>query len=333
MSQHRVPPVSARGAVDLSALRTPSPAAVPAGPDGGAGRSTSAAAPGDSPAGGSAVVRDVTDADFGAVVELSHQVPVVVDLWAEWCGPCKQLSPVLERLAQEYGGRFLLAKVDVDANPQIAAAFQVQSIPSVVAILGGQPVPMFQGAYPEAQVRAILEELLKVAADNGIAGTTGAGTTGAGGPAEASAPPEPVEPPLPPLHQAAYDALEREDLDGAAAAFKQALRENPRDDDARAGLAQVELLARLSTLDPAVVLAAAARAAATDVDAHLPAADVEVATGKAGAALERLVSVVRVTSGADRERVRLRLLDLFEVVGTATPEVSAARRALASALY
>ena len=324
MSQHGVPPVSVRGAVDLSALRAPS---APAGQDGGAGRAPSAAASGGSPAGGSAVVRDVTDADFGAVVELSHQVPVVVDLWAEWCGPCKQLSPVLERLAQEYGGRFLLAKVDVDANPQIAAAFQVQSIPSVIAILGGQPVPMFQGAYPEAQVRAILEELLKVAADNGIAGTTDAGDA----PEESAA--EPVEPPLPPLHQAAYDALEREDLDGAAAAFKQALRENPRDDDARAGLAQVELLARLSAVDPAAVLAAAARAAATDVDAHLLAADVEVATGKASAALDRLISLVRVTSGVDRERARLRLLDLFEVVGSATPEVSAARRALASALY
>lgn len=326
MSQPHVPPMPVRGAVDLSALRPPAPRTREPGP-GGPGAPSG---PAPSPVSGAAAVQDVTDAEFGSVVELSARVPVVVDLWAEWCGPCKQLSPVLERLAEEYGGRFLLAKVDVDANPQIATAFQVQSIPSVVAILGGQPVPLFQGAYPESQVRAILEELLKVAAANGITGTVAAGPEAEGAQPEAT---EPEEPPLPPLHQAAYDALEREDLDGAAEAFRQALRENPRDSEARAGLAQVELLARLAGLDARRVLAEAARAARDDVDTHLRAADVEIASGQATSGLNRLVAVVRATSGGDRERVRLRLLDLFEVVGTTSPEVSAARRALANALY
>jgi putative thioredoxin len=327
MSQPSLPPISARGAVDLSALRQPPPP--PAA--GRASRAGGAEAPDPAARSLDGFVRDVTDATFGAVVELSAQVPVVVDLWAQWCGPCKQLSPVLERLAEEYGGAFLLAKVDVDANPQIAAAFQVQSIPSVVAIVGGQPVPMFQGAYPEAQVRAILDELLKVAAENGITGTLAAPTGGADGDAAAAA--EPVEPPLPPLHQAAYDALEREDLDGAAQAFGRALRENPRDVEAKAGLAQVELLKRLAGLNPGTALATAAQAAADDVEAHLVAADVEVATGRAEAGLARLVALVRQSAGADRERVRVRLLDLFEVVGSGSPEVAAARRALASALY
>ena len=198
MSQPMVPPISPRGAVDLSALRPPQPTGQP--PAGGAAGGSNATA-------GSGVVRDVTDATFGAIVELSSQVPVVVDLWAEWCQPCKQLTPVLERLAHERGGCFLLAKVDVDANPQIASAFQVQSIPTVVAVLAGQPVPMFQGAYPEAQVRAIIDELLKVAAQNGITGTVAPGSGAeARGPAPES---EPAEPPLPPLHQAAYYALDR----------------------------------------------------------------------------------------------------------------------------
>lgn len=320
------PPLHTRGAVDLSALRRPPRGE--AAPGGAGAASSGAGAP--PPQGAVGVVQDVTDATFTAVVELSQRVPVVVDLWAEWCGPCKQLSPVLERLAAEYGGRFLLAKIDVDANPQVAAAFQVQSIPSVVALLGGQPVPLFQGAYPEAQVRSIIEQLLEVAAQNGISGSLAAE-----GPGEAAddAETEPTEPPLPPLHQAAYDALEREDLDGAALAFGQAVRENPRDDEARAGLAQVELLQRLVGIEPARALAVAAAAAPSDVDAHLAAADVEVATGRAGAAFERLVATVAATRGPERERVRLRLLDLFLVVGSTAPEVSTARRALAAALY
>ncbi len=323
MSQHRPPPATVRGAVDLSSLgrpkRAPEPARAVSPPPAGQ----------DAPGAAPHPVLDVTDATFPAVVELSQRVPVVVDLWAEWCGPCRQLSPILERLAEEYGGRFLLAKVDVDANPQISAAFQVQSIPSVVAVLAGQPVPMFQGAYPEPQVRSVIDELLRVAAENGVTGTLGEVE---GGPA-GEVPGAPEEPPLPPLHQEAYDALERDDLDGAARAFTQALRENPRDDEAKAGLAQVDLLRRLVVVDPGAVLARAARAAADDVEAHLAAADVEVASGRADAAFGRLVAVVRATAGAERERVRVRLLELFDVVGTSTPEVATARRALASALY
>jgi len=121
--------------------------------------------------GDSRIIRDVTEASFERdAISQSSTVPVVVDLWASWCAPCKALSPTLEKLALDYRGRVVLAKVDVDAEPRIAAAFQVQSTPSVFALIAGQPIPLFQGALPEPQVRAYIEELLKLAAENGVTG-------------------------------------------------------------------------------------------------------------------------------------------------------------------
>src|SRR3954468_2075344 len=204
MSSPSGPGMSLRGAVDLAAVaaqsqrrqRTPSSGG-PAAPGGPA----------------SGVVVDVTEADFQqVVVEQSMTVPVVIDLWATWCQPCKQLSPVLERLAEEYDGQFLLAKVDVDANPRLGQVFQAQSIPMVVAVVKGQPVPLFQGALPEQQVRAYLDELLRVAAANGVNGRLDAGV-----PVEGE---QDAEAELPPLHQEAYDAIERDDLPAAKAAYE-----------------------------------------------------------------------------------------------------------------
>ncbi len=151
MTQQPSAGLDLRGAVDLSALARPAGAGSATAPAGGAGTASGAVA---------GVVVDATEDTFNDIVQQSLTVPVVVDLWAEWCGPCKQLSPVLERLAAEYGGRFLLAKVDVDANPRLAQAFQAQSIPMVVALLKGQPVPMFTGAVAEAQARQVIDELL-----------------------------------------------------------------------------------------------------------------------------------------------------------------------------
>ncbi|MDI1290634.1 MAG: thioredoxin domain-containing protein, partial [bacterium] len=150
-------PFSARGAVDLGALATTRQ-----------NQQRAAEAMASAPAG---IVIDVTVESFQAdVIDRSLTVPVVIDMRAEWAEPSKQLSPILERLAAEYGGQFILARVDVDAQQQIAAAFQVQSIPSVFAVIKGQPVPLFQGAYPEAEIRQILNELLRVAAEQGITG-------------------------------------------------------------------------------------------------------------------------------------------------------------------
>jgi putative thioredoxin len=278
--------------------------------------------PGGAPVPG--VVVDVADADFPELVERSKTIPVVIDLWATWCQPCRQLSPVLERLAESHAGAFLLAKVDVDAAPQVAQAFGVQSVPAVVALLAGQPVPLFTGALPEAEVRQVLAKVLELAAANGITGRV----AGAGSPEDGEAGP----PPLPPLHQEAHNAVERGDLEAAASAFAKALAENPADDDAKAGLAQVALLSRVEAADPDAALAAA-EADPRDIDAALAAADAEIASGSPEAAFGRLLALVRTTAGDDRDRLRLRLLDYFEVTGAGDPRVTAARRALASALF
>jgi len=316
MTQQPAPRLDIRGAVDLSGLARP---ATPA--------SSSPAPAGDAAAGpATGVVIDATEATFNDVLQQSSTVPVVIDLWADWCGPCKQLSPVLERLAVAYGGRFLLAKIDVDANPRLGQAFGAQSIPTVLALVKGQPVPLFTGALPEPQVKQYIDELLKVAAANGVSGRLTV---------TADAPAADEEVPLPPLHQEAYDAIGREDYDAAILAYQRALAESPADADAKAGLAHVSLLKRVLAIPPpvAVGIRQAAAANATAIDAHLAVADLDLYGGKVEDAFGRLVELVRRTSGDERAAVRTRLLELFEVVGGADPRVAAARTALASALF
>lgn len=270
------------------------------------------------------VVIDVTEAELEQLVQVSNTVPVLVDLWSPRSEASKELSPLIEQLALEHDGAFLHAKVNVDDSPQIAQAFQVQAIPTVVALIQGRPVPLFQGPVAEEQLKQVLAEVLKIAAQQGVTGQVPGGET--------EETPETDEEELPPLHQAAYDAIERDDLPAAAQAYTQALDENPGDDMARLGLAQVELLQRTRGVDLNEAREAAA-ANPNDVSAQLLAADLDVLGGAIEDAFLRILELVRATSGADRDQAREHLLALFEVVGPDDARVIKARRDLTSALY
>ncbi|MFG2295662.1 tetratricopeptide repeat protein [Streptomyces sp. NPDC048603] len=282
----------------------------------------------------SALVIDVDEAGFERdVIQRSTEVPVVIDFWAEWCEPCKQLGPLLERMAVEANGRFVLAKVDVDANQMLMQQFGIQGIPAVFAVVAGQALPLFQGAAPEQQIRETLAQLIQVAEERfGLTGITvdpdAEDAPGAGAGAGAAVPVGPYDS----LLEAAMRALDAGDLGGAVQAYKNVLAEDPAHPEARLGLAQAELLSRVQDMNPQAVRAAAAENP-RDPAAQIAAADLDLVGGHVEDAFGRLVDTVRVTAGEDRDAVRLRLLELFEVIGADDPRVTAARTALARVLF
>jgi len=308
---------SLRGAVDLSGLvNRPDPAASAPGA-GGVGEAS----------GSGRLIVDVDDRTFTQLVEVSRSVPVIVDLWASWAEQSTQLSATLIKLAREYAGRFVLARVEVERSPQLAQAFQAQQVPTVAAVIGGRPIGLFVGDLPEAEVRDAVEQVLAFAAQNGVAGTVPVDEAEAG-----AEPAEPEAPPLPPLHQEAYDAIERGDFQAAIDAYNKALAQNPADHDAKAGLAQVSLLHRLQGKTLEGVRAAAA-AAPDDVDAQLDVADADLSGGHVDDAFDRLLTLFPKLDADGKNRVRERLVDLFEVVGATDARVIRARGRLANLLY
>ncbi|MFF5402077.1 tetratricopeptide repeat protein [Streptomyces misionensis] len=276
------------------------------------------------------LVIDVDEAGFEReILQRSAEVPVVIDFWAEWCQPCKQLSPVLERLAVEYNGRFLLAKIDVDANQMLMQQFGVQGIPAVFAVVAGQALPLFQGAASEEQIRGTLDQLVQVAEQRfGLTGLTVDPEAEPGGAAGAEVPEGPYDAAL----NAAALALDAGDLDGAVRAYQNVLADDPGHPEAKLGLAQAELLRRVQHMDPQKVRREAAENP-KDAEAQIAAADLDLVGGHVEDAFGRLIETVQRTVGDDRDAVRRRLLELFEVVGPEDPRVVGARRALARALF
>ncbi len=336
MTDASLNPASLRGAVDLSSLVRQAqqpPAARPAAPaPGGAspGSPAGPGAPGSAPGGdgeaapavSAPIVSEADDQSFGHAVELSRRVPVIVEFYGGG------IEPFLPAIIESYGGRLALITVDGNRSPQVAQAFQITQVPAVVALIGGRPVPLFVGMAAEDEVRGVFEQVLELAAQNGVTGTIGGATeTGAEG-ADA----EPVEQPLPPLHQEAYDAVSRGDLDAAITAFETAIAQNPRDDDAVAGLAQVSLLKRLEGADAATIRSAAAEHP-DSADAQLAIADLDVSGGHVEDAFARLLTVFPRLDADGKAAVRTRMLDYFQLVGADDPRVVTARRQLTNLLY
>ncbi|MEV5848250.1 tetratricopeptide repeat protein [Streptomyces sp. NPDC051985] len=319
--------MSMSGVVDLAAVKAAQDAKAKAeqaraetARQGGAG----AVSPAD-------LVIDVDEAGFERdVLQRSAEVPVVIDFWAEWCQPCKQLSPVLERITVEYNGRILLAKIDVDANQMLMQQFGIQGIPAVFAVVAGQALPLFQGAAGEEQIRGTLDQLIQVAEERfGLTGLVVDPDAQPGAaPAETAIPAGPYDA----LLEAAVQALDAGDFGGAVQAYQNVLSDDPANSEAKLGLAQAELLRRVQGMDPQRVREDAAGKPG-DAEAQIAAADLDLVGGHVEDAFGRLIETVQRTAGDDRDAVRRRLLELFEVVGTDDPRVVGARRALARALF
>ena len=305
------------GAVDLSSLSPRSTS----GPAASAGTGAAGAGAGEGAVPGALVV-DVKAQNLREVVETSTRVPVVVVLHSSRSRASTDLAERLQTLAQEYAGRFQLGRVDVDTAPEVAQALQATAVPTVVALIAGQPVPLFQGAIPADQLRELLDQLLELAARNGV--------TGRLSPRAADA--EPAEPEETEVERSVREALERGDYAAAEEVYDHAIAQNPADDDLKVARAQIRMLGRMDGKDPHVLLAAA-DAPGASVEDQLAGADAAVALGDVNVALGRALEAVRSHAGEERETARLRLLELFEVIGTAAPEVVRARRQLAAILF
>lgn len=294
---------SMRGAIDLSGLAEPHNAPVT--------QDATGHVPGE-------FIVEVSADNLREVLELSVQVPVLLFVTTTRAENASQLEATLRQLATTANGAFQLGIVDADKNLSIAQALRLQGIPAGVGVLKGQPFTLFEGIPEASELGSLLQSLLSAAQANGVTGTL----SGA-----------PGESPLPPHMKEAYAAMEAGNYELAEQEFTLALKENPGLEEAKVGLAHLQLLDRVRGVDAQALLEEASQAPLTQIEIHMRAADVEVAYGRADSAFARLIDVIKMTAGEDRNTVRERLLELFEVVGPSDKRVQSARRALANALF
>lgn len=296
-----------RGAVDLSAFSGGSSASEPAGHSGSTW-----------------VTRISSEAELQQVLQLGAQVPVLIHLAAPSNPASAQIDQVLVPAVDQRQGRLVLAQADTEANPALLQIFGVPAGPVVVAVVGGQAIPLLNQPAPAEQVSAVLDEVQKIAVQNGLSGTVA--------PFAAAPEAQEAEPELPPLHAQAEAALGERDYDGALAAYEQALNENPGDDAAKNGISRVKLIQRTQAMDPQAVRANAAENP-EDVQAQIDVADLDLLGGHVEDAFARLVRFIATHRDETREPARAHLVDLYAVVGEADPRVAESRRKLAMALF
>lgn len=340
MTQQPFSSSALRGAVDLSGLGA-APRSTGPTPPGAAPSAAGGAAPASGVPGRSGSLVQMDDSSFESVVNASLATPIVLVLWSPQVPESVQHVRELAGAARASGGRFQVAAADLATSPGVMQALtpmlqqafqQISSLPVVIGLLGGQPMPFYVGVQPMQQVDQLLEKFLEAAVTNAITGRVDVSGDQDGVAPEGAQDAEGAEEELPPLHQEAYDAIDRGDWAAAITAYEQALEQDASDEMARLGLGQVRLLERTSGLDLTAVRARAA-ADPADVPAQIEAADVDVVGGHVEDAFARLIDTVRRTAGDDRDAARKHLLSLFDVVGGHDPRVQKARSALMSALF
>lgn len=307
---------SLAGAVDLSSLRKPEPApGATAAPGANAGGIANPADLLTLPS----LVAQGNETNLRNFIDISNQLPVIIEFYAGWSEQSKTLTPKLVDITNSFNGRILLLQIDLDSNINVAKAFKVGSAPTVLALLRGQPVPLFEGDQPRENIQVVFERVLEIAGENQMNGViTVAEPTG-----------QELPPALPPRHQAAFDAIDSGDYAGAVHQYEEALKENPGDTLAAAGLAQANLLLRTEGIDFEKVLASAPETAA---EAMLKA-DACLAVGHPAQAFSTILTRLATVFGEEREVLRKHLLELFLICPADQPELADARRQLAALLY
>lgn len=256
---------------------------------------------------------EVTAANLTAeFLPISKTKPVIVIAWSARSPESIEMVKTLGTLETSYQGSWTLARLDIDTEPQVAQALQTKSVPYAIALIGEQMVPLFEQSYPEAQIRLVLDKVLTLAGEQGVGSA----------PVEVSEPEE----------DEAMAALESGDFKAAEIAYKKLLARKPADSFAKLGLAQTQLLIRTDGLDLEIIIKQASDSP-SDIALQLKAADIEIANGGVEAAFNRLLQVVKATSGDERTKAREHLITLFVLVDPSDPRLAAARSALANALF